>query len=55
MFRPIRTWFQVRSMSPNEHRILRRCLINALVIVDTIFNEILKVDIKMAVSMELKI
>ena len=27
----------------------------ALVIVDTIFNEILKVDIKMAMSMELEI
>ena len=27
----------------------------ALVIVDTIFNEILKVDIKMALSMELEI
>ena len=41
-------------MSSKKHRNLRRCLINVLVIVDTIFNEILKVDIKMAVSMELK-
>ena len=28
---------------------------HALVVVDTIFNEILKVDIKMTLSMELKI
>ena len=54
-FWPIRTWFQFRSMSPNQHRILRRCLMHALVIVDAIFNEILKVGIKMAMSMELEI
>ena len=52
---PIRTWFQFRSMSLNQHRILRRCLIHALVVVDTIFNEILKVNIKMTMSVELEI
>ena len=32
-----------------------RCLMHALVVVDTIFNEILKVIIKMTMSMELEI
>ena len=32
-----------------------RCLMHALVVVDTISNEILKVNIKMTMSMELEI
>ena len=44
-----------RSMFLNHHRSFRRCLMNALVVVDTIFNEILKVKIKMTMSMELEI
>ena len=51
----IRTWFQFRSMSLDQHRILRRCLMHALMVVDTIFNEILKVNIKMTMSMKLEI
>ena len=53
--RPIRNWFRFRSMFLNYHRSLRRCLMHALVVVDTMFNEILKVIIKMTMSMELEI
>ena len=49
-----KNWFQLRSMSLNQHRNLRRCLMYALVVVDTIFNEILKVDIKMTIQWSLK-
>ena len=34
---------------------MMRCLMHALVVVDTPFYEILKMDIKMAMSMELEI